>query len=72
MYQLRTNQRISITDGQIFLQLSYSTQLTSRVANFSIVCGAAQTKVIKKLSGVFVPRWRNTVNWQHLLSSLLT
>ncbi len=67
---------ISITDGQIFLQTQlFNSGLRPAVdpgISVSRVGGAAQTKVIKKLSGGFVPRWRNTVNWQHLLSSLLT
>jgi F-type H+-transporting ATPase subunit alpha len=64
---------ISITDGQIFLETDMFNAGIRPAMNAGIsvsrVGGAAQTKIIKKLSVVFVRHWRSTVNWRHSRSS---
>lgn len=64
---------ISITDGQIFLETNLFNSGIRPAVNPGIsvsrVGGAAQTKIIKKLSGVSVPRWHSIVNWLRSLSS---
>src|SRR5260363_319135 len=61
---------ISITDGQIFLETDLFNAGIRPAMNAGVsvsrVGGAAQTKIIKKLSGASAPIWRNTANWRHL------
>ena len=60
---------ISITDGQIFLEADMFNAGVRPAMNAGIsvsrVGGAAQTKIIKKLSGVFVLLWHSIVSWRH-------
>ena len=64
---------ISITDGQIFLETNLFNAGIRPAINAGIsvsrVGGAAQTKVIKGLSGGIPPTWRSTVNWLRSHSS---
>lgn len=66
---------ISITDGQIFLESDLFNAGIRPAINAGIsvsrVGGAAQTKVIKKLGGVFVWHWRNIVSLPPSRSLLL-
>ena len=59
---------ISITDGQIFLEADMFNAGIRPAMNAGIsvsrVGGAAQTKIMKNCPAVFVPRWRNIVNWR--------
>ncbi len=63
---------ISITDGQIFLESGLFNAGIRPAVNPGIsvsrVGGAAQTKVMKKLSGVFVLLWLNIVSWRLFLN----
>jgi F-type H+-transporting ATPase subunit alpha len=64
---------ISITDGQIFLETDLFNAGIRPAVNAGIsvsrVGGAAQTKIIKKLSGGIRSRWPSTANWPRSRSS---
>jgi F0F1-type ATP synthase alpha subunit len=64
---------ISITDGQIFLETDLFNAGIRPAVNAGIsvsrVGGAAQTKIIKKLSGGIRSRWRSTASWRRSRSS---
>lgn len=63
---------ISITDGQIFLETNLFNAGIRPAVNPGIsvsrVGGAAQTKIMKKLSGGIRTLWHSIVNWQRSLS----
>ena len=67
---------ISITDGQIFLETSLFNAgirpARTRVSLYLVLVVQRRLRSSKNCLVVSVLLWRNTVNWQRLLSSLLT